>query len=556
MEIKEFLSINDDFLIPGAPATTPDRQKAADAVRKIVKVAATQDTYFVKTNAEKNLYTCVLGWNHAIVLTKAGDHYVPGLVFCFGNNSGQKAYGAAPDLPLLERVDVDGLGGKHTWTLRTAPPLPLERLVTYGVSSCSFSVMYAEDLSLIGVSHLSGEPPIPLDGIFKLVHDDEVEPTKHFFASVLPQENEFQKFTRDRSLQGKEIETAVLLTRGMIPKEGSGAHLNPQMGHTEIGLAFTPEGPFCDGILGLEADLNYSRLLSTAQVSRLRAFASEDGIERNLLFSTSFNVPTVMSLAQVFADKGFPLSAGAALAAMERNEPRTWSLKDKGREYRIVTVIKDGALERITQYTYVEKVTLTGRVLKNGTIDDSQNALWMYLNSKNVDALKGREEPPDLTVKLGQDAVLTVVQKDRRWSIVQGDNTIEITRGAERSIRKKTKSLEFFCAEEARHIVEDVLKPLADGDFGFPAIHRAIFAGISNKLKQVRHFYYSRDAFLYYEYEVANGVQWGDTWQAGKATARMLGHFLCGESKTHPYAKAISDVIKVNRYEFKIPLGG
>ncbi|WPB73831.1 hypothetical protein KYC5002_32935 [Archangium violaceum] len=557
MMLREFTDVRiSSYLKSGAPGVTKARQKAVTLVGQMMPrpltFTATQDTYFVETDTVGKRHTCVLGWDHAILLKKTVAGYVPEMLVCYGDNTGKGAYGVAPGFEPLTRLDAVDIGGKR-WTRRTPPPnLKLERLVTYGVSSCSFAVMFTKDLSYIAVSHMSGGPPIPVREVLKFAVG---ETKKYLLASVFPQEDELQKFTQAPSLTQGDIEESVLFLRGMEPEQGSGDLIYPQLPHAELGLVFTQASPVLDGILGLEKDFDYSRLLTTGQLNRLRASASEDGRRRDLLFTTGSQPLNALLLRQIFRDRGFALSGGAQLSVVRDQEPREWKLTDAMRTYRIETKVTNAGSETSVEYRYTERTgSHAGR---SGRILDPRDTLWRKLDSKDAGVLRGYEM--ELNVPLGQNATVTVLAPGSRWRIANGDATIEVVKGGSVTVRKQNSTLEYFCANEAQHLVRDIVEPLLKGAWGFPSLHQAIYDGFLKKMRGVgtqgfTWFGLSRDDFRDFECEVAEKVNWAHPIEAGTAFARMLGHFLNRENPNHPYAGIIAEVVQANRFELAFPL--
>src|SRR6185312_1084848 len=151
-------------------------------------------TYFVETNAAERRYTMVLGWNHAALIQRTGGVYRPVKVYRWKDEG--FTFGSIADLPMLVDDGADVVWGGQRWRGATPPVVALERLITYGVSSCSFSVLSSTpDAEYIAVSHLSGEPMIPVADMMP-----EGVAGTWLLASVLPQERELAKFENNPRL--------------------------------------------------------------------------------------------------------------------------------------------------------------------------------------------------------------------------------------------------------------------------------------------------------------------------------------------------------------------
>ena len=243
----------------------------------------TTTTYFVRTDTDNNRYTAVLGWDHAMLLEKTDTGYRPRRVYSTGNKAAYNdiailAVGKLTAL-LPHAVAVARLC-ETDWEVLLPPDIVLERIITYGVSSCSFAVQARlPDWNWIAISHMSGIPPVPVAEIMK---DANVPAGNYkFFASAFPQVNELKKFRDSRSLRSLAV-TGTVCVRGDLPLPGSGERLFPQLPHTEIGLNLRADPPEIVGILGLEHDTDYPRLIPPELSLRLKTDRKFNHLNRSI----------------------------------------------------------------------------------------------------------------------------------------------------------------------------------------------------------------------------------------------------------------------------------
>lgn len=122
----------------------------------------------------------ILGWNHAALIEyrtrgQGGPGYYLSRIYNFAPNP-YHVYYVAPNGSLVSRW-LDPSNGSVTkrhagkdWYVinmdeeKGGAPF-IKKLVTFGVSSCSFSVLWPDDFRFLAVSHLSGKPPVPLVSI-------------------------------------------------------------------------------------------------------------------------------------------------------------------------------------------------------------------------------------------------------------------------------------------------------------------------------------------------------------------------------------------------------
>lgn len=260
-----------------------------------------RDTYMVAAGSAVDRVSVVLGWDHAVLLKKVGLHYVLEKVYVHGPvGSGHKAFGKLSDLQALPSADPALLhlpnrtcrnhsrGESCPWSAYQPPNHKVDRIVTYGVSSCSFSVLYTADLKWIAISHMSGAPPIPVG--FIMTSAVAAPGTMHLIASILPQSLELMKFDGANLFARPVTCHRNLLSRGKIPTRTEGKKLFPQMGHSDIGLNLTAHAkPIIEGNIGVGTDHDYWTLLPVPVSARLKQFARANGTFQ--LDHVKFNAP-------------------------------------------------------------------------------------------------------------------------------------------------------------------------------------------------------------------------------------------------------------------------
>ncbi|PRQ09071.1 hypothetical protein [Enhygromyxa salina] len=347
--------INCGFLEPNAPPVNKLRQAPATAGdKKKISVGKSsfdndRDSYFVPTRKIRaghrtiQLHALVLGWNHAALMLDTPDGYVVHRIYCYATEGeGHKAFGLVDELVKLPSAGdpiVDDTRG--TWRVVKPPALVLERLVTYGVSSCSFAALYSVPKpDIIAVSHMSGKPPIPVGLMMEPFLDEEDK--LQLVVSHLPQSNELMKFDQDVIFSEELQCNTLLMSRGKVPTRDQGTRLFPQMGHADVGICFPDKGlPRIEGTLGVGGDYDYWTLLPLEISKRLRAAVFPAGLTKNVLFSVGDAIakrPTSgiprPELIDLFAEQGHTLPRLCTVSVTRANQ--AWSIAAGRRTYEVV----------------------------------------------------------------------------------------------------------------------------------------------------------------------------------------------------------------------------
>jgi hypothetical protein len=141
----------------------------------------------------------------------------------------------------------------------------LERVVTFGVSTCSFSLMFTKSAESICIAHIDSKAPIPM-GLManKLSFVDRVEKLR-IIASITSDKREFNKFDKKNAFRHLPSVLGMILPRCHIIQEADGDEALGGFGHDEIGLFFPGNMslPRLEGIYGPDKMGGglYSRLL-------------------------------------------------------------------------------------------------------------------------------------------------------------------------------------------------------------------------------------------------------------------------------------------------------
>jgi hypothetical protein len=351
--------ISAGYLKANAPSTNVNRQgpaTAGDSKKRSVGKSSfdnDRDSYFVKTkivtvdNKQVQLHALVLGWNHAAVLLRTPEGYVVHRLYCYaGNGGGHKAFGVVDELKLLPQSGDTLVDKKRgPWNIMKPPPLILERLVTYGVSSCSVAVLYSlPDAEVITISHMSGVPPIPVGLMMEpfVDGDDELQ----LVVSHLPQSAELMKFDLGTIFSEKVKCHTLLMSRGKLPTRTEGTQLFPQMGHTDAGVYFPLKGKPCfQGTLGVGQDLDYWTLLPEPISARLQAATKPESFSQQFIFATSADFAKLVKvgiasdeLIEFFAKRGHILETPAIVLAAKDGNGKAWLVGTRSRQYKISLV--------------------------------------------------------------------------------------------------------------------------------------------------------------------------------------------------------------------------
>ncbi len=122
----------------------------------------------------------VLGWDHGAMLKKVGASYVLHRVYAHGqgNNADAKVYRVQDAVQTIEPTDARTIpAGMHacrghrdepcSWRRYdlAADQLAVDKVLTWGVTSCSVAALWNEGLETVVMSHMAFRPPIPVSWI-------------------------------------------------------------------------------------------------------------------------------------------------------------------------------------------------------------------------------------------------------------------------------------------------------------------------------------------------------------------------------------------------------
>jgi hypothetical protein len=158
----------------------------------------------------KNIF--VLGWNHALLIERSrsdGAYYVHGIL-AYGESASNyeaRVYELPLNGGLRERTDCSvqelpastGYKKASKWRLfdLSAEKVRIDKLVTFGITSCSFACLFPKDSNFLVVSHIAFAPPIPVFWLMELMgHAPKGAKTLNLLASLNVTTQELAKYTR------------------------------------------------------------------------------------------------------------------------------------------------------------------------------------------------------------------------------------------------------------------------------------------------------------------------------------------------------------------------
>lgn len=219
--------------------------------------------------------TFMLGWNHAMIVEEVEGTHLVREIYASGDSS-TTADVSVFDLRGAERRQLEGpeivkVDGED-WRKYDVSELNLAigKLVTFGITSCSFACLWTDDRKLFLVSHVAFAPPIPLFTMFKNYeaaiskesavprHEEAVlvmrKPHLNLFASLNITQEELDKYTADGLPDANDYDvTAKYLLRGPYKCRDKGVYA-PFKTHPYVTLSFGPGGVECGGALGFNND--------------------------------------------------------------------------------------------------------------------------------------------------------------------------------------------------------------------------------------------------------------------------------------------------------------
>lgn len=526
---------------------------------------ATQATYFVETDETNHRYTAVLGWNHAILLKVDGNNvYRPYRLLAHGSPPSYAAFNDIADLnngklkPLASvnpNANAVRLCGQD-WTLMKPPDIVLERIITYGVSSCSFAVLaHRPAWDWVAVSHMSGGPPIP---VAVMMEKARVRGMFKFFASSFPQRNELSKFTSSTSLSRGEI-SGTICTRGTLPPPNTGTLQYPQFAHTEIGMVLTSRLPSITGIFGLENNTDYPRLVPVEWSTRLKALAASRIAGTDKVFDAPWNLgPGVWTglgqpVKDLFSHFGITLPGNAT--SQRVNGSMVWHVTVPRQGVSDTVYICTANTQSVQQVRNCFNYTHSGGT-PSGQLIEENNQLADRLD---INAPKHLWSAALKDMGLRDEDVtggVTTVSRGRQWRINLDGATMTVTYGGKQRIEQRRTRLQVTNATEARDAALDILAPLMQGHSGFGALHTAVANQMKDKLRRDG----ASSVWFGNEFQNLQRAQyqavdphWDQQAYWKPAVAIMLGHYLAHDAD-HAYRSIPEGLVPRHRHEFTIPL--
>lgn len=238
------------------------------------------DSYFVETTeGNTKRKTFALGWDHAVLIERLGDTYCVRSVWCHGQKRFRGKLEQVPSpLPQAKQLQI----GNFQWTYYVFDnPIPIDEVITFGVTSCSFTVTFsATTYRWVCISHINGSPSIPNLAIMnRYSRGDRIRGV----ASVWPCKTEMDKFD---PLDGGANLTLAL--RGKEPSDSQADNVaSASFYHMEIGVNLkAADNPKLIGTFGLLKDTDYYELIGNTDgaLYRIKSFGVPESFSQNLIF--------------------------------------------------------------------------------------------------------------------------------------------------------------------------------------------------------------------------------------------------------------------------------
>lgn len=260
-------------------------------------------TESLKSSKTLQRYIAQMGWDHCMVFKRGlADDNVENLMCYYVHSIWQHNKGKAPPensrnyaqgsdakiavyeplnakelnlvptpVPVQEVMKAKGYqckdnkhGNDCSWILFVPTvKIPIQRIVTLGVSACSVAVFFSEDLEYVVVSHMDSSPMIPVGLAANYAVPLRPPRPMRMIASVNSEKVEFEKFIETKWNRSRFRSQNLLLVRGGLPRDEDGNNILPCMRHEQIGIEFPdvekvqlPLGhrkfspPFLSGYLG------------------------------------------------------------------------------------------------------------------------------------------------------------------------------------------------------------------------------------------------------------------------------------------------------------------
>ncbi len=217
--------------------------------------------YYKQTGGNK--HTFMLGWDHALLIERdlhSNIHYVRA-IYAHGrseDNREVRAYhlpmrGASnrllnPTIAAIPKRDHSCGGhkvGDCEWRVFDLSGLNvrIEKLVTFGITSCSFACLWTHDKRFLVVSHVAFAPAIPLFWMLRTAAPDASRRPVRLLASLNTTTDEIDKFTVGKLLPyANEFHVdAKFLLRGPYKCRRAGI-LAPFKTHPYVSMFFAQSG--------------------------------------------------------------------------------------------------------------------------------------------------------------------------------------------------------------------------------------------------------------------------------------------------------------------------
>lgn len=220
----------------------------------------------------KNIFN--VGWNHALVLKKRNNLYYADSVYVHGtaDSPEKKVYTVEEDLIYtFDQVDAINKSikqGKHkckehktadcSWKkFKVSDRIAgekIDRIITWGVTSCSVACLWNTNAETIIISHMNAGPPIPV--AWMAVEEGIQGGTFKVIVSSHPGNSELAKLKSDNLPHSDVLASAIVLPRGPL-KLSSLNDNSAFLTHPYAGIDLTQlstKGAIFEGVVGYNND--------------------------------------------------------------------------------------------------------------------------------------------------------------------------------------------------------------------------------------------------------------------------------------------------------------
>jgi hypothetical protein len=247
-------------------------------------------TGFGPLRANAAVHVAGIGWDHAVVIRKQedGSYKIPWL-FCH-DLTGKQVFGLNANAPLapvdhvtLRRPHICRVhrNGDCTWSIYQPPDVTVSQVVTFGVSACSLTVAFPDNVDFLFLAHMDSQAAIPIGLLANKVTNFERLGRIRMISSTISERPELLKFKKDNAYRHLPDVRPVILTRCHVPRAGDGDSNFSGFGHDEVGISLPlspPHPPRLVGLVGADqvGGSLYSRLFSNELVLELSALGRDD----------------------------------------------------------------------------------------------------------------------------------------------------------------------------------------------------------------------------------------------------------------------------------------